>query len=279
MDFFSMEYLKYLTNTYLVPFGINLIIALVVFFIGRAVARLIVRVLDRLFERSKLDVSLRKFVLDLAYGVMLAIVVIAALDRLGVKTTAAIAVLGALGLAVGFALQGSLGNFAAGVMIMVFKPYKVGDLITAAGHTGKVDAVKVFVTELKTPDNRRILIPNGQITGGSIENMTGDGIRRIDMTFGIAYGDDLHKAKKMIQDVLDADPRILKEPAHQVAVAELGDNSVNFVVRPWVNVDDYWGVMFDTLERLKDAADQNGINIPFPQRDVHMYYETPPKAA
>ncbi len=279
MDFFSIEYLKYLTNTYLVPFAINLVISLLVFFIGRAVARFAVRVFDRLLQRSKVDESLRKFVLDLAYGLMLAIVVIAALDRLGVKTTAAVAILGALGLAVGFALQGSLGNFAAGVMVMVFKPYKVGDWITAAGYTGAVEGIKVFVTELKTGDNRVVLIPNGQIMAGSIENITARSTRRIDMTFGIGYDDDLKKAKQMIQDVLDADSRILKDPPYQVAVSELGDNSVNFVVRPWVATSDYWAVKFDTLEKLKVAADENGISIPFPQRDVHMYYETPPKAA
>lgn len=274
MDFLSIEYLKYLTNAYFIPFGINLIIALLVFYIGRSVSRLIVRVLDRVAERSNMDESLRKFLGDLAYGLLMAIVIIAALERLGVKTTAAIAILGALGLAVGFALQGSLGNFASGVLLIMFKPYKVGDLVTAGGHTGVVTAIKVFNTELKTPDNRKIMIPNGQITGGSIENMSALEIRRIDMTFGIGYGDDIKKAKAMIEEVLGKDDRILAEPAFQVAVGELGDNSVNFVVRPWVKVADYWGVKFDTLERLKEAADANGISIPYPQRDVHLYDES-----
>ncbi len=274
MDFFSVEHLKDLINAYLIPFGINLIIALLVFFIGRSVSRLIIRVLDRVAERSNMDESLRKFLLDLAYALLMAIVVIAALERLGVKTTAAIAILGALGLAVGFALQGSLGNFASGVLLIMFKPYKVGDLVTAGGHTGVVTGIKVFNTELKTPDNRKIMIPNGQVTGGSIENMSALGIRRIDMTFGIGYDDDIKKAKAMIEEVLRSDDRILAEPAFQVAVGELGDNSVNFVVRPWVNVADYWGVNFDTLERLKEAADANGISIPYPQRDVHMYDES-----
>jgi small conductance mechanosensitive channel len=273
MDYFSVDHLKVLADQYLIPFGINLLLALLVYYIGRSVARLIIRVLDRIAERSNVDESLRKFLLDLAYGLLMAVVVIAALERLGVKTTAAIAILGALGLAVGFALQGSLGNFASGVLIIAFKPYKVGDLVEVAGHTGVVDEIKVFNTVLRTPDNIQILIPNGQVTGGTIKNMNTRGIRRIDMVFGIGYDDDIKKAKEMIEKVLSEDSRILAEPKYQVAVSNLGDSSVDFVVRPWVKAEDYWGVRFDVTEKLKLEADAAGISIPFPQRDVHLYEE------
>jgi len=271
MDFFSVAYLKGLAHTYLVPFAINLVIAIFVFYIGRVVARLVVKTLDKLMQRSKMDASLRKFATDLAYGLLMAIVVIASLERLGVKTTAAIAIIGAMGLALGLALQGSLGNFASGVMIIMFKPYKIGDLVKLGGQVGVVEEIKVFNTVLITPDNRTILMPNGQITSASIENLSAKGILRIDMTFGIGYDDDIRAAKKMIEQVITSDPRVLADPAPQVAVAELADSSVNFVVRPWVTVADYWGVRFDLTERLKLEADTQGISIPYPQRDVHMH--------
>lgn len=268
---FSVEYAKFLAHEYLVPFGLNLVIAILVFYIGRSIARFIVRLVTRIAERSSVDESLTKFATDLIYAVLMMVVIIASLERLGVKTTAAIAVLGAAGLAIGLALQGSLGNFASGVMIIMFKPYKVGDLVTVAGHTGVVEGVKVFNTVLVTPDNKQILIPNGQITGGSIVNLTARGTLRIDLTFGIGYDDDMKKAKAMIEGVLNQESRILAEPAPQVAVAELADSSVNFVVRPWVNVADYWDVRFAVTEALKDAADREGISIPYPQQDVHMH--------
>ncbi len=271
MDFFSVAYLKGLAHTHLVPFLINLVIAIFVFYVGRFIARLIVKAVDKLMQRSNLDDSLRKFATDLLYGLLLAVVVIAALERLGVKTTAAIAILGAMGLALGLALQGSLGNFASGVMIILFKPYKIGDLIKVGGETGVVEEIKVFITVLVTPDNRTIMIPNGQVTSGTIENLTVKGKRRVDMTFGIGYDDDIKAAKTMIEQVVAAHPKVLAEPAPQVAVAELADSSVNFVVRPWCNVADYWDVMFDITENLKLRADEQGISIPFPQRDIHVH--------
>ncbi len=270
-DYFSLDKLKLLADQYLVPFGINLILAILVFYVGRIIARLLVKTVDKLMKKSELDESLRKFVMDLAYAMLMVVVVIAALDRLGVKTTAAVAVLGAAGLAIGFALQGSLGNFASGVMIILFKPYKIGDLISVAGHTGVVEAIKVFITVLVTPDNRQISIPNGQITGGSIENLSARGTRRIDLVAGIGYDDDIKLAKATLEQILAADPRILAEPAPQVAVSELADSSVNFVVRPWVNNADYWDVMFDVTEKIKETFDAKGISIPYPQQDVHMH--------
>lgn len=270
MDFFSTEHLKALAEQYLVPFAINLVLAALVFIVGRWVARGLKSLMGRLLER-RLDASLVKFLCSVAYALMMVIVIIAALDRLGVKTTAAVAVLGAAGLAVGLALQGSLGNFAAGVMIILFRPYRVGDVISAAGQVGKVDEIQTFNTVLLTADNRVIIIPNGQVIGGIIENITQQQTRRIDLVFGVGYGDDLKKAKAILERLVAEDDRILKDPAPQVAVSELADSSVNFVCRPWVKGDDYWTVRFDLIERVKLTFDAEGISIPFPQRDVHIY--------
>jgi len=271
VDFFSVDHLEALADRYLVPFSVNLALAILVFLIGRAVARLIVRAIGRVAERAKLDESLRKFLCDMSYAVLLMVVVITALERLGIKTTAAIAVLGAAGLAVGFALQSSLGNFASGVMIIVFKPYKVGDVVTVAGQTGKVDGVKIFNTVLVTPDNLTMMIPNGQITAGTIVNLTALGTRRVDLVFGIGYGDDIKKAKELLDKLVREDSRVLADPAPVVAVSELADSSVNFVVRPWCAVADYWDVRFSLIERVKLEFDAAGISIPFPQRDVHLH--------
>jgi small conductance mechanosensitive channel len=267
----SVDYAKYLVTEYAVPFGINLVIALLVFYIGRAVAKGLVRLLGKAFARADLDESLSKFVQDLAYAVLLMVVIIAALDRLGVKTTAAVAVLGAAGLAIGLALQGSLGNFASGVLIVFFKPYKVGDYVNVAGKGGTVEAVKIFNTILNTPDNVEVIIPNGQITAGVIENFSAKENRRIDLVIGVGYDDDLKKAKETIENVLKAEKRLLAEPAWTVAVSELADSSVNFVVRPWVKGSEYWPTRFALIENIKNSLDEAGISIPYPQRDVHMH--------
>ena len=279
MELLSLDYLKLQVDRYLVPFLINLIIALAVFYVGRAIARTLVKVLGKVLDRAKVDESLNKFLCDLAYGLLLVVVVIAALERLGVQTTAAVAVLGAMGLAVGFALQGSLGNFASGVMIIMFKPYKVGDLVKLSDHVGVVDSIKVFNTTIITLDNRTVIIPNGNITGSTIENISGQGTIRIDMVFGIGYDDDIKKAKEIMMGILKDDDRVLAEPAPTVAVCELGDSSVNFAVRPWVDPDVYWDVYFDTHENIKLALDEAGISIPYPQQDVHMHQVESKQAA
>lgn len=271
MDFFSLDYLKLQTDRYIVPFLINLVIAVLVFYIGRAIARMLVQLLAKLLKRANVDESLTKFACDLAYGLLLVIVVIASLERLGVQTTAAVAVLGAMGLALGFALQGSLGNFASGVMLIIFKPYKVGDLVNLAGHVGVVESIKVFNTTLLTPDNRTIIIANGNVTSNTIENISGAGQIRVDMVFGIGYDDDIKKAKEIMMGILKADERVLAEPAPTVAVCELADSSVNFAVRPWIDPAVYWDVFFDTHENIKIALDEAGISIPYPQQDVHMH--------
>jgi small conductance mechanosensitive channel len=271
MEFFSAENLQRYAETYVLPFVLNLVAALAVFIVGRLIARALTRAVVKVCERSKVDVSLGKFLSDMLYALMLALVVLASLDRIGVPTTSAVAIIGAAGLAVGFALQSSLGNFASGVMLLIFKPYRVGDVVNVAGQTGTVDAIKIFNTTLHTPDNRLIIVPNGAITSGCIENVTALATRRIDLVFGIGYGDDLRKAKEILAKLVADDPRILTEPAPQVALSELADSSVNFVVRPWVKTSDYWAVKFDLTEQVKLTFDAEGISIPFPQRDVHLH--------
>ncbi len=267
---FSADYFQFLANEYLVPFGIRLLVAIAVFVVGKMVVKIIVNAVDKL-TAGRVDESLRKFLTSVLRGMLMAVVVIAALERLGIQTTAAVAILGAAGLAVGFALQGSLGNFASGVMIILFRPYKIGDLVKLAGEVGVVEQIEVFNTIIITPDNRTIIIPNGQVAGGTIENLSAQGQLRIDMVFGIGYDDDIRKAKDIMTKVVDADHRVIKEQGVQIAVSELADSSVNFVVRPWVTVADYWDVRFDLTERIKLAFDENGISIPFPQRDIHLY--------
>jgi small conductance mechanosensitive channel len=268
----STDYLKYVGNEYLLPFGIRIVLAILVFVVGRAVARAIVRAVTRVTQ-ERLDPSLQRFLTSVLNGMLMAIVIIAALERLGVKTTAAVAILGAAGLAVGLSLQGTLGNFASGVMLILFRPYKIGDVVNVAGYIGKVEGIEVFNTLLLTADNRLVTIPNGQIVGGSIENLSAMPQRRIDLVFGIGYDDDIKKAKAILDEVVGDDERILAEPAPTVAVSELADSSVNFVVRPWVNTPDYWAVRFDLIEAVKLRFDAEGISIPFPQRDVHIHQQ------
>ena len=258
-------------------FGIDIIAALAIFIIGRWVANLITKGVRRLLERADVDATLVKFLSNIVRILLLIFVILAAIGQLGIQTTSLIAVLGAAGLAVGLALQGSLSNFAAGVLVIIFRPYKVGDYIEAAGVSGTVDEVQIFNTVMNTPDNKRIIVPNSQITGGIITNYSAHETRRVDFTFGIGYADDIDKAKKIIEEVLTADERVLEDPAPQIVVAELADSSVNIVARPWAKAADYWGLKFEVTETVKKRFDAEGISIPFPQRDVHVYYETPQK--
>ena len=223
-----------------------------------------------MLKRSNTDETLAAFLQHLCYALLLAFVIIAALARLGFPTASVIAVLGAAGLAVGFALHGSLANFAAGVMLLIFKPFKVGDFIEAAGTMGIVQEIHIFHTILNTPDNIRTIIANNHVTGGNIKNYTVNGTRRIEIVVGVSYDDDLTRARQVIEQVIAGDERILPDPAPKVAVKELGESSVDFVVRPWVNVPDFWDVCFDLTEKIKVSLDQNGITIPFPQRDIHI---------
>jgi small conductance mechanosensitive channel len=258
---------------YLATYGLRVVAAVIIFIVGKWLAGVIARVVQRLLVRAEVDETLGTFAKRLVYILLLVFVIIAALNKLGIQTTSLVAILGAAGLAVGFALQGSLSNFAAGVMLILFKPFKVGDFVEVAGTLGAVEAIHIFNTVLSSPDNRRIIIPNGQITSDKITNFTAIDRRRIDLVFGISYDDDIRKAKDILQSIVAADGRVLKDPPPTIGVSELGDNSVNIVCRPWVKPAEYWDVYFDTLEKAKVQLEAAGLSIPYPQRDVHMYEE------
>ncbi|MDX1515964.1 MAG: mechanosensitive ion channel [Woeseiaceae bacterium] len=254
-----------------IDFAIDVAIALVIIIVGRIVVGIVVGGIRAAMRKNSVEKTLETFLCNLIRWLLMVVVVIAAIAQLGIQTTSFIAVFGAAGLAIGLALQGSLSNFAAGVLIVLFRPYKVGDWVEAAGVSGSVEQVQILTTILKTGDNRRVVVPNSQIMNSVITNYSANDTRRIDLVIGVSYDDDLDKTRKTLEDILAAEDRILDEPAPQIAVSELADNSVNFVVRPWVNTPDYWGVRFDLVEKIKKRFDAEGISFPFPQRDVHLY--------
>lgn len=254
----------------LAVYGMRVVSAVVIFILGRWVAMAVRGVISRLMTRYKVDQTLNTFVTSLGYMALLAFVVIAALNQLGIQTASFIAVLGAAGLAVGLALQGSLSNFAAGVLMIIFKPFKSGDYIEGGGAAGTVDEISIFTTHLSTPDNKTVIVPNAKMMGDNITNYSTKGTRRVDFTFGIGYGDDIDKARSVIQSIIDRDDRVMKEPEPVIVVSALADSSVNFAVRVWTLSSDYWGFYFDTTEAVKKAFDAENISIPFPQRDVHI---------
>ena len=254
-----------------VDFGLKLLVAIVIFYVGRLAAKFLTKALRKLMQKQEVDPILETFVCNLVYWVVMLFVIIAAINHVGIETTSLIAVMGAAGLAVGLALQGSLSNFAAGVLIVIFRPYRVGDFVEAAGISGSVLSVQILTTILKTGDNKQIIVPNSQIMSSIITNYSANDTRRVDMTIGVSYDDDLDKVRKTLQELIDADERILKDPECLIAVAALADSSVNFIVRPWVKSGDYWGVTFDLTEAIKKRFDQEGISFPFPQQDVHLY--------
>ncbi len=254
-----------------VDFGTNLIAALVIFYIGKWIANALVKGLRTLMQKNEVDKTLETFVCNLVRMALLVVIAIAAIGQLGVETTSLLAVMGAAGLAVGLALQGSLSNFASGVLIVLFRPYKVGDWVEAAGISGSVEEVQILVTVMKTGDNKKIIVPNSQIMGSIITNYSANETRRVDLTVGVSYSDDLDKVRKELQAIVDAEERILKDPAVTIAVSELADSSVNFVLRPWVKTSDYWGVYFDLTETIKKRFDEVGISFPFPQQDVYLH--------
>lgn len=258
-------------NFSFMAFIINVIVAAVILFGGLWLAKQIRGLVVDLLEKRGVDPLLASFSSSIAHILLAAFVIIAALSQLGIQTTSLIAVIGAAGLAVGLALQGSLANFASGVMIIALRPFKVGDFVEAGGTSGIVEMIQIFSTQFRTPDNKTIIVPNASITDGSITNYSAKATRRVDMVFGISYNDDIKMAREILQDLVESDERILKDPEPLIAVAELADNSVNFVVRPWVKSDDYWPVLFDMTEAVKLRFDKEGISIPFPQRDVHLH--------
>ncbi|MBN1355141.1 mechanosensitive ion channel [bacterium] len=252
-------------------YGLKVIAAIAILLIGWIVAKGIRGIIRRIMRRVHLDETLVSFVSSMCYVGILAFVIIAALGQLGVQTASFVVVLGSAGLAVGLALQGSLANFAAGVLMIIFKPFKVGDFIEGGGVAGVVEEIGIFTTELKSLDNKKIIVPNGKITGDNIVNYTANEIRRVDIVAGVSYQDDLDKVKNVLADILAKDDRVLKDPAPTIGVLELADSSVNFVVRPWVNTADYWDVFFAIQENIKKRFDSEGICIPFPQQDVHLH--------
>ena len=268
---FDWNELLLLVQTKGIEFGINLVLALLIFYVGKLVVNLIVRGTAKVMQAQEVDKTLQTFVCNLERMVLMVIVIIAAIGQLGIQTTSFIAIFGAAGLAVGLALQGSLSNFASGVLIVLFRPYKVGDFIEGAGISGVVVEVQILTTVLKTVDNKQIIVPNGQIMNSIITNYSANDQRRVDMVVGVSYDDDLDKVRSTLQELIDADDRILDEPACTIAVSALADSSVNFVVRPWVKTADYWGVMFDMTEAIKKRFDKEGISFPFPQQDVHLH--------
>ena len=268
---FTWEEAVTMLKTTGLDFAINLVTAIVIFYVGRLVVRILTRGMRKVMEAQEVDKTLITFVSNLASMVLLTFVIIAAVGALGVQTTSFIAVLGAAGLAIGLALQGSLSNFAAGVLIVLFRPYKVGDFIEAAGIAGSVEEVQILTTVLKTGDNKQVIVPNGQIMDSIITNYSANDRRRVDMTVGVSYEDNLDKVRKTLEELVSADDRILDDPACTIAVSELADSSVNFVLRPWTATADYWGVKSDLTEAIKKRFDEEGISFPFPQQDVHLY--------
>ncbi len=256
--------------TYLSTYGLQLLGAVAILIIGRWVARFLTSLCRKSLTRAEVDMTLVVFISNIVNVLLLAFVIIAALSNLGVETTSVAAIFAAAGLAIGLALQGSLSNFAAGVMIIMFRPFKSGDYVEVASTSGTVSEISIFTTKLKTPDNKVVIVPNGNIIANNITNYSAEKTRRIDFVFGIGYGDDLQKAKTILEDILANDERILAEPAPTIGVLELGESSVNIAVRPWVKASDYWPTHFSLLETVKLRFDAEGISIPFPQRDLHV---------
>lgn len=254
-------------------YGLKIIGAIIILILGRIAAGIGRSVLRKLLEKTKTDPSIVSFVGSLAYFIILVFAVLAALAKFGIQTASFVVVLGAAGFAVGFALQGSLANFAAGVLILVLRPFKAGDYIEGAGVAGTVKDIELFTTEIATPDNAKIIVPNGKLFGDVIKNVSGYDTRRVDLVIGIGYSSSIQKAYEVVKKILDEDERILSEPVPRIAVSELADSSVNLVVRPWVKAPDYWNVRFDLTRKIKEAFDEQGIEIPFPQRVIHTVTE------
>ena len=259
-----------LISDYVVPWGIKILFALVIFYVGRIVVGVVVNSIRKLLEARGMDDILVSFLTSILRWVLLLFVVVAALSQLGVDTTSLVALLGAAGLAIGLSLQSSLSNFASGVMLIIFRPFTKGDFVEAGNATGVVQSISIFTTTLTTPDNKVVIVPNGSILTNNITNFSAMDTRRVDMVFGISYDDDLRRAKQLLEEIIAADDRILAEPEPVIALSELADSSVNFIVRPWVKAADYWAVSWDTTETVKLKFDEAGISIPYPQMDLHI---------
>ncbi|HGS4570750.1 mechanosensitive ion channel protein [Vibrio cholerae] len=262
----------WLTNNsdLLIQYGVNVISAILILFIGNLVVKGVAGSVANVLKKKEMDKAVVDFIHGLVRYTLFIIVLIAALSRIGVQTASVVAVIGAAGLAVGLALQGSLSNFAAGVLIVAFRPFKSGDYVEIGGVAGSVDSIQIFQTVLKSPDNKMVVVPNSAVIGGAITNYSRHETRRVDMVIGVSYKSDLQKTKRVLRETLEKDPRILKDPDMTIGVLTLADSSINFVVRPWCKTSDYWAVYFDSMQAIKEALDVNGIEIPFPQMDVHL---------
>ncbi len=266
MDIIGEKVLDLLT-----VYGLKVVAAIAILVIGRWVAKGIRRLFLNMLEKRKVEQTVSRFVGNFSYVLLLVFFIIAALRQLGLQTTSFVAVIGAAGLAVGLAMKDSLSNFAAGFMLILFRPVKVGDYVEAAGVAGIVEEIQIFTTQMRSPDNKTIIVPNSKLIGDNIVNYSTKGTRRVDMVFGIGYSDDIDKAREVMRSVIAEDARILADPAPLIAVSALGESSVDFIVRPWVKSADYWDVLCDVTEKVKKRFDGEGISIPFPQRDVHLY--------
>jgi small conductance mechanosensitive channel len=252
-------------------YGLKVLAALAILFFGRIVARWMRRIAVKMMTKGKTDPIIIGFVGSIIYVALMAFVILAALGQIGIQTTSFIAILGAAGLAIGLALQGSLANFAAGFLLIMFRPFKVGDFIEGAGVSGIVEEIQIFTTTMRTGDNKTVIVPNSKLLGDNIVNYSAKQTRRVDLTVGVSYDADLAKVKEILADIAAKDERVKADPAPMIAVSELADNSVNLVMRLWTNTADYWDVYFDTTEAVKLRMDEAGIGIPYPQRDVHLY--------
>ena len=263
-----MEFKEYLNTAldYIMANAMNILLGLVILIVGFWITKRIVRISRKLMGKRGMDVTLQKFLGDLLGWLLKVLVIITAISQMGIPTTSFVAIIGAAGLAVGLALQGSLANFAGGALIMIFKPFKVGDLIEAQGELGAVKEIQIFVTKLISPGNKLVIIPNGPLSNGTIKNYTEEGKLRVDLTFGIGYDEDIKKAREVLMQIMQDDPKVMKDPAPSVNVSELADSSVNLAVRPWATPDNYWDVYFGITESGKEALDKAGIEIPYPHQ-------------
>ena len=251
-------------------YGVKVLLAAVVFFLGKWLAKSLSKLLGKGMNARGIDTTVAKFTQNISYYAMFTIVVVAALSQVGIQTASFVAIIGAAGLAVGLALQGSLANFAAGVLLILFRPFKSGDYVEAAGTAGVVKEISIFSTTLMTPDNKKVIVANGAVFGGNIINYSAESTRRVDLVIGVGYSSSIPQVKEVVQKVIDGEERILKDKDVTIALNELADSSLNFVVRVWVNTADFWPVRFAMLENIKNAFDEAGIEIPFPQMDVHV---------
>jgi small conductance mechanosensitive channel len=254
-----------------VAYGLPVLFAIVILIVGAWAAKIAKGIVGRIMARRQLDPIIVGFATNFTYIALMVFVILAALEKVGVKTTSFVAIIGAAGLAIGLALQGSLANFAAGFLMVIFRPFKKGDYVEAGGTAGIVDEIQVFTTILNTPDNRRVIVPNAKIMSDNIINYSAKETRRLDLVFGVSYGDDVPKVKAVLQKIAESDQRVLKDPAPQILLGELADSSVNFIMRVWIKSGDYWPFKFETTEKVKLTFDREGITIPFPQRDVHLF--------